>query len=180
VDKLVRTWGVADRKPLRTLAGHTRHVHAVAFGGDGNRVIAAGETGTILIWGKAGPTPSQTLSAGKHHVNGMVVSPDGGTLVAATGSGLLAWTLPAGTPSGTTFDGAGLARAVAVNADGTRLATTHEDRTVKVWDAATGEMRIEYRGHRDIGTGVAFAPDGRTLATANADGTVKVWPVPAR
>ena len=67
-----------------------------------------------------------------------------------------------------------------VSADGLLMATAHEDRTVKVWDAATAKLRVAYRGHAGIGTGVAIAPDGRTLASANGDGTVKVWPMPGR
>ena len=68
-----------------------------------------------------------------------------------------------------------MARSMALSADDRRLATTHEDHTVKLWDVDGGLLRT-LRGHGDVVLGVAFAPDGRSFATAGADGTVKVWP----
>ena len=65
--------------------------------------------------------------------------------------------------------------AVAYNRDGSRLATVSNDRTVKIWDAASGQEILTLRGHTDGVYGVAFSPDGQRLATASADKTVKVW-----
>jgi WD40 repeat protein len=76
--------------------------------------------------------------------------------------------------------GAGLARGIAFSPDGRLLATTHEDGSVKLWDASDGALLVTHRGHRGAALGVAFLTDGRRLLTAAADGTVKVWPAPAR
>ena len=95
------------------------------------------------------------------------------------GPGLVAWELPSRKDMGR-FDGAGMARSVAVSPDGRLLATTHEDRTVKVWEAAGRTLVRTLGGNGGVGLGVAFAPDGRTLATATGDGTVTRWAVPGR
>jgi WD40 repeat protein len=59
--------------------------------------------------------------------------------------------------------------------DGKVLATSGQDRTVRLWDAATGESRRVLTGHSHDVNYVTFSPDGRTLATASEDQTVKLW-----
>ena len=65
--------------------------------------------------------------------------------------------------------------AVASSPDGTRIAAAVGDRSVRVWDAATGRVLDVLRGHSDLVKEVAFSPDGRLLASASYDRTVRVW-----
>jgi WD40 repeat protein len=64
---------------------------------------------------------------------------------------------------------------VAFNHDGRYLASAGDDRTVRVWDAATGRSIWTFVGHEDTARCVAFSPDGARLASASWDGTVKLW-----
>jgi WD40 repeat protein/serine/threonine protein kinase len=67
---------------------------------------------------------------------------------------------------------------VAFSPDGTRLATTSFDGTVKLWDVAGGRELYTFRGHQPAEVyGVAFSPDGKRVASASADRTAKVWEV---
>lgn len=59
--------------------------------------------------------------------------------------------------------------------DGTRLATRSDDRTAKVWEAASGRLLATLTGHSGVVNGLAWAPDGTRLATASADRTAKIW-----
>ena len=65
--------------------------------------------------------------------------------------------------------------AVAVAPDGTWLATTSVDKTVRIWDAPAGEHRRTLTSHTREVNAVAVAPDGTWLATASADKTVRIW-----
>ena len=65
--------------------------------------------------------------------------------------------------------------AVAFSPDGTRLATTSEDRTAKIWDTASGKELLTLSGHSKSVWGVAFSPDGVHLATASEDRTATLW-----
>jgi COMPASS component SWD3 len=58
-----------------------------------------------------------------------------------------------------------------------RLPGGGSDSTVKLWQAATGEIQV-LKGHTDWVQGVAFGSDSKQIASASADRTVKIWKVP--
>jgi WD40 repeat protein/serine/threonine protein kinase len=68
-------------------------------------------------------------------------------------------------------------KGVAFSPDGTRLASAGGDKTVKVWDAVSGQVIHTFEGHTDAVRSVAFSPDGTRLASASEDCTVRLWDV---
>ncbi|KAK4102531.1 WD40 repeat-like protein [Parathielavia hyrcaniae] len=67
--------------------------------------------------------------------------------------------------------------AVAFSPDGKTLASASNDKTVRLWEVATGAPRATLEGHGDPVSAVAFSPDGKTLASASNDNTVRLWEV---
>jgi WD40 repeat protein len=66
---------------------------------------------------------------------------------------------------------------VAFAPDGRTLASGSEDRTLRLWDTASGQLHTPLIGHHDRVTAVSFAPDGRTLASGSRDATVRLWDI---
>uniref|UniRef100_A0A0D2XSJ5 NACHT domain-containing protein n=1 Tax=Fusarium oxysporum (strain Fo5176) TaxID=660025 RepID=A0A0D2XSJ5_FUSOF len=64
---------------------------------------------------------------------------------------------------------------VAFSADGQRLASGSIDKTVKIWDAATGAYIQTLEGHAASVNSVVFSADGQRLASGSDDKTIKVW-----
>ncbi|MBN3943729.1 caspase family protein, partial [Nostoc sp. NMS9] len=64
---------------------------------------------------------------------------------------------------------------VVFSPDGKTIASASADKTVKLWNAATGKEIITLKGHSNSVNSVAFSPDGKTIASASADKTVKLW-----
>src|SRR5262249_55496983 len=49
------------------------------------------------------------------------------------------------------------------------------DTAVRIWDAASGQVRKLLHGHNSDVSSVAFNPSGRRLAAAGDDGLILVW-----
>jgi GTPase SAR1 family protein len=64
---------------------------------------------------------------------------------------------------------------VAVTPDGTRAVSASDDRTLRVWDMATGKALASLEGHTIWVLGVAVTPDGARAVSTSADETLRVW-----
>lgn len=65
---------------------------------------------------------------------------------------------------------------LAYSPDGRYLASGSQDKTIKIWEVATGKVRT-LTGHYMTFWSVAYSPDGRYLASGSADKTIKIWRV---
>lgn len=70
--------------------------------------------------------------------------------------------------------GPSLGRA-ALSPDGSRAVTLADGGPGRLWDARSGRMLAELRGHSLTAVAASFSADGRRVLTAAQDGTIRVW-----
>ncbi len=123
----------------------------------------------------------------------VVVAPDGKSIITSNGA-LQRWDLTTGKPLFPHTFAWGHARdvvALAFSADGTRLASTSTDGTVRLWDTMTGRSLRVWSGHRgwnpcdDRGhwqqnwkagaEAVDITPDGRYVLSGGGDEYLRLW-----
>lgn len=71
--------------------------------------------------------------------------------------------------------------AVAFSPDSRYVATGSFDKSVKIWDAATGKQFRAFagpQGHTGLVLTLAVSGDGKTLATGSVDNTARIWDFP--
>ena len=65
---------------------------------------------------------------------------------------------------------------VAFSPDGKQIVSGSWDKTVRRWDAATGQQLLPaLEGHTDYVSSVAFSPDGKQIVSGSRDKTVRRW-----
>ncbi len=68
-------------------------------------------------------------------------------------------------------------QSIAFSPDGSTLASCSDDKTIKLWDINSGELKTTLTGHIWTVYSIAFSPDGSTLASCSSDNTIKLWDI---
>jgi WD40 repeat protein/uncharacterized caspase-like protein len=183
-DQKARLWDAARGRQIRVFQGGT----AVAFSPDGKQVLTGGSDQTARSSDAAGGKEIARYVGHIQEVTAVAFSPDGKQVL--TGSSdrtARLWDASSGQEIRVLRDAPFASdprfmaevHSVAFSPDGKNVLTGGGllgiDPRARLWDAASGKVKLLFRGHKLTVQSVAFSPDGKQVLTGSWDNTGRLW-----
>jgi RNA polymerase sigma factor (sigma-70 family) len=190
-------WDIASGKLLHPAPGHRTNVTSLVFSADGRQVFSVAGVSDLPVqaWDVRTGERLYELGNDPNSPNRLALSPDGKLLAASSYSeqhikdgyiyvAIRLWDLASrkevrrcvghkhSATSGFTGD-----IAIAWSADGKKLVSgSYDDKTIRLWDAATGKQFREIDAKQEWPAAVVLSPDGKIIASGGyQDGTIRLW-----
>ncbi|MDR1901373.1 MAG: WD40 repeat domain-containing protein [Treponema sp.] len=195
-DETIKLWDAQEGREIGALSGHSGPVSYLSYSSE-DFILSASWDRTLKIWDlrqfiKTGQGDAQTSSLiigdvkpVSLSVEGLSVSaalsPAGGLFASGDYRGIITlW--EAGDTDGVGWNKKaaltghrGEVTALAFNAEGTQLVSGSKDRTVILWDIATGNQIWTGNVHTGDIRSAAFSPGGNLVCSGSVDAAIKVW-----
>lgn len=173
-DRLIKLWRLDAGRERHTLKEHIDAVYDVAFAPDGKTIASAAGDRTIKLWDAATGARRVTLGDSTAEVRSVVFGPGDLAIGAGADRSLRAWSVKGDAASlvKTAFAHDAPVIRLAVSRDRSLVASSGEDRAVKVWDARTLSPIATIDGGSDWPLALAFAPDASALFVGRYDGSI--------
>lgn len=159
---------------LRVIEAHRGPTRVVRFV-DADRMVSGGADGRVVLWNVRLGRRQRVLRSAGTPVRDIVVA--GGLLAVACEAGPIElYDLRDEKAAKRLLTGhEGWVRALAVDAQGKRLASAGHDRAIRIWELPGGKLLRTLPGHKLWVAALAFDPAGRLLASAGFDNRTHIW-----
>lgn len=169
-DNVVRLWDTETLQQVQTLKpeGKIQGINNITFSADGGLLAAGCVDSTLQLWNVNTYQHIKTLT-GHNGVQSISFSPDLRTLASSDYDGTVRiWNLFTGETMRTIAEFYGEYECFDVSPDGKTIACQGENRTIYLFDAASGSIqkKIWRQSYREVWD-IAYSPDGKTFAGAD-------------
>jgi WD40 repeat protein/serine/threonine protein kinase len=163
-DNLVHLWDVKAGNKIRSFAGHTQPVWAVAVAPDGRRLLSGAADGTARLWNLQDGKPLQEWKGHTGTVRAVAFSPEG--QLAATGGQdkvIFLWDADNNKKLQSFTGHTGTITELLFAPNGRYLLSRAEDGTARIWDVSTGQELFRFGDLGQSNSGMALSADGTLL-----------------
>ncbi|MCG9132646.1 PD40 domain-containing protein [Candidatus Poribacteria bacterium] len=163
-----RLWDLATKKHKQTINATSSHI---TFSPD-SQTLAIGKE----LWDASTGGHLKRWQVGSGGRVCSAFSPDGQMLVGCYDTNIFLWNIL--TDQSLWLKGhRDWSGSVAFSPNGQIIASGSPDNTIRLWDAATGQIKNILTDHRGDVNSVVFTPDGSTLLSGSEDKTIRLWDV---
>lgn len=179
-DNQVWLWNPkSNKEPIPLLKKHKNSIYTLAFSPDGKTLVSGGGDQQILVWDVQKKAFKRSLGTNLDTINALAFHPTDNNILVSAGRDkkILLWDLKTGhfRLLGTNNDPIS---AIAINSDGTRLASGDRKGNIKLWNypSKTFIRNLENKNTDNSITSLAFDPTQKNhLVGANTRGTLLLW-----
>jgi len=177
-DGTVRIWNGQTGDEIAQLKQHDGEVYGLALRPDGTQFVSTGEDGKLRMWDVQTGRALATISTGQPNIEWLAYSPDGTRIVSTHERGeVVLWdavklsrlsTLPG--------NGNPVSSALFVSrGNGNTILTGGEDRTLRLWNADTGEPIKLLHTLPDRVENAAVSRNRERLVVVGKDHVIRLW-----
>jgi WD40 repeat protein len=155
-------------------------ITGLAYGPDGSRLVSGDYlTGRIAVWDAASGRLVFSADGRQppRHIRSLALAPSGSSMAVGVAGHDVALGDPAAAGRMLSLPGTASAGAPAYAPDGFTLLAAGSDRTIRVFDTASGRQLRFWTAPMAEVRCLAVAPDGLTLATGGGDGQLRCWDI---
>jgi WD40 repeat protein/serine/threonine protein kinase len=174
-DGTVRVWNSATTKEVRQLSKYPGAVWGLVPSFDGRFLAVSGNSGTVQLHDlRTGKTTGFPEGFATGTIG--VLSPDSRFLATTNNitSEFRLWDVQAAKEIHQFAGHTGQIRGLAFSPDGRHILSVSADKTMRLWDRATGTELRRFQHNQSVGA-VAFSPDGRKALARCRDGSLRLW-----